>query len=198
MSLSNAIKRMRNDVDREEVDYEGLMRNHVGPIVAFTDGSCLNNGRRDAKGGYAVVFPDHPEVNSAWPIDDGVTVTNNRAEYYAWLAACGLADKMDEVSDAAPDARRLRRSLVVHSDSELLVKTVNTWLPAWSKNGFVKRDGAPVANGDLVRRIHTQLGRRSIKTVHVKAHTDGTDLASEMNRLADKLARDAAVTQKAL
>jgi ribonuclease HI len=173
-----------------------LMKLAVGPIVAYTDGSCIGNGKRDARGGYAVVFPDHREMDSAWPIDDGVVATNNRAEFYAWLAACGLADGMDPVDDADEDAVTKRRSLVIHSDSELLVKTVSTWIPAWAKNGWNKRDGQPVANKDLVIRMHTELQRRAIKTVHVRAHTGQSDASSRMNDAADKLARRAAEEQR--
>jgi ribonuclease HI len=189
---------MQKDVATDETDISSLTKQYVGPIIAFTDGSCIGNGRKNAKGGYSVVFPDHPGVNSAWPIDDGVVATNNRAEFYGWLAACGLADKMDPVSDEMGDAAQKRRTLLIHTDSELLVKTVTTYISTWAKNGYVKRDGNGVANKDLVKRMAKEITRRAIKTVHVKAHTDGTDLASEMNRLADKMARDAAENQRAL
>jgi hypothetical protein len=49
--------------------------------------------------------------------------------------------------------------------------------------------------GDLVKTYEI---RGAIKTVHVKAHTLWTDLASEMNRLIVEMARDAAENQRAL
>lgn len=198
MSFSKAYKMIQRDIDLKQATSAPKPRTYVGPIVAFTDGSCIGNGRRNAKGGYGVAFPDHPEVDSAWPINDGVTPTNNRAEYYGWLAACGLAEKMDEIPDSDPEAVQKRRSLVIYTDSELLVKTVTTWISTWAKNGYTKRDGSPVANRDLVERISTQLSRRAIKTVYVRAHTDGDDFASIMNDKADQLARRAATEQRAL
>jgi ribonuclease HI len=174
MSLSNAFALMQKDVAKEGTNVKDLTRQYVGPIVAFTDGSCIGNGRKNAKGGYSVVFPDHPGVNSAWPLNDGVTATNNRAEFYGWLAACGLADKMDPIHDDVSEAPKKRRTLLIHTDSELLVKTVNGYISTWAKNGYVKRDGKGVANKDLVKRIAAQLARRAIKTVHQIIRTGPT------------------------
>jgi ribonuclease HI len=170
----------------------------LGPLVAYTDGSCLNNGQTSALGGYSVVFVENPDAYFAWNMDDGLVPTNNRAEFYGWLAACGVADKLDEVNDAEADAPARRRTLVIHTDSMYVVNTVNTWLSGWAKNDYAKKTGESAMNLDLLKRVEAQLLRRAIKTVHVKAHTGGEDLDSKANSRADSLARWSAEHQQAV
>jgi len=156
----------------------------VGVLTVFTDGACVGNGRSSAKGGYACVWPDHPELTGGWPLRDGETPTNNRAEFTAFLRACKDADVADPVS-GAPGTQR---TLHVFTDSQLLVKTVSNWLPVWRKNGWKKRDGTSVMNLDLCERIAEACDRRPVRMTHVRAHTTGKDAASNHNRLADELA----------
>jgi hypothetical protein len=49
---------MQKDVAKE-YECERFDTSVRGSIVAFTDGSCIGNGLKNAKGGYSVVFPDH-------------------------------------------------------------------------------------------------------------------------------------------
>lgn len=179
----------------EEVLAQELPGTEVGVLTAYTDGSCLDNGSVRARGGYAVVFDEYPGMEFAWNMDDGVPPTNNRAEFYGWLAACGVADKLDPVDDSLEDAVARRRTLVIHTDSELLVNTATTWATGWVKNGYRKKDGGVVMNRDLVERINTQLARRAIVTLHVRGHTGGTDRSSIANARADRLAHTSAERQ---
>jgi ribonuclease HI len=165
----------------------------VGALVVFTDGSCKNNGSPKATAGFACVWPYDEQWTGGWPLKDGKPPTNNRAEFHAFLQACRDADKIDG-SDASSVAGK--RTLHVFTDSELLVKTVSSYIPQWRKKGWVKRDGAPVMNLDLCQAIAAACDRRAVKMEHVKAHTTGTDPASTYNRQADELASRACRTQQ--
>ena len=159
----------------------------VGAITVWTDGSCIGNGRPNATGGYSVVVPDLSDMSGGWPLLDGVVPTNNRAEFSGFLKAVEIADRIDPPG-SDPTASR---TLVVVTDSELLEKTVMRWVASWRKKGWVKADGAPVANQDLCERIAAACDRRAIVVRHVKAHTDNEDVDSKMNRAADLLATEA-------
>ena len=157
-------------------------------LVVFTDGACTGNGRRGAKGGYAAVWPDHPELDVARPMGpaDGLA-TNNRAEYLAFLAALDGADRKDP-------ARAQR--LYVYTDSQLLLKSIQEWMPRWRANGWRKADGGPVANQDLLERMDRYLagagaGARRIVWKHVAAHTGADDWESRWNAVADERAQAA-------
>jgi hypothetical protein len=75
----------------------------LGPLVAYTDGSCLNNGQTSALGGYSVVFVENLAVLC---LEHGRRsgAPNNRAEFYGGSPPAVCADKLDEVNDAEADA----------------------------------------------------------------------------------------------
>jgi ribonuclease HI len=146
-------------------------------IEVFIDGSCFDNGKKTARGGYAAVFPNHQDLTFSEPLSDGVTPTNNRAEYMALIRAHEVAPK---------------GSMTVYTDSQLLFNSFTKWIPTWKKNGWKKADGNDVLNLDLVKRIDQIRNERSITMKHVRAHTGKNDYYSLYNSQADELARNAA------
>lgn len=146
-------------------------------LICFTDGSTIGNGRPDAKGGYAVVWPYHPEFDCAFPL---FPVTNNKAEYSAVVHACSQADVLD------PERKK---TLLIYSDSELLINSMTKWLPGWRSNGYKKADGQPVKNLDLVKAIEQAMALRPIVFRHVRAHTGAKTWEAIQNDKVDRLAR---------
>ncbi len=145
---------------------EVLARFEAGPKTGvFTDGSCEGN---PGPGGWGFV----------WVEDDRIIVeqhgsapstTNNRMELTALI----------EAYRALPvDAR-----VTVYSDSELCVRTINEWAPAWERRGW-RRKGGPVANLELVQRLYALAGSRpGVELRWIRAH-DG----SRWNEYVDALA----------
>lgn len=150
------------------------------PINVFTDGSTIHNGKPYARGGYAAVFPEYPEYTTSKPLGHGAT--NNRAEYLACLLAFGICDVIDPTR---------HRTLVVYTDSNLLIQSLTKWLPSWKRNNWKKHDGGNVANQDLLVQLDTCMGQRNIVMRHVRAHTGKTDWVHHWNDIADKMAREA-------
>ncbi len=145
------------------------------PVIAFTDGSFKNN-----VAGCAVVFPDYQNHNYSERLTDR---TNNRAEYIALIKAI-------EITTESIDPAK-GRDLIVNTDSELLVNTINKWMPGWKRRGWIKADGKPVKNLDLVKKIDELLKTRRVLVRHVRAHTKRQDYSSRWNDAADKLAKRA-------
>lgn len=150
-------------------------------IIVFTDGSTINNGRINARGGFAVVFPNNPEYTMSEPMR-GANVTNNRAEYMAFIRAMELAINIDP---------QCKRRLVVYTDSNLLIQSITKWLPAWRQNNWRKHDGKPVLNRDLLERMIELMKSRRVLFHHVMAHTGKTDWMHMWNDKADQMARKA-------
>jgi ribonuclease HI len=147
-------------------------------LEVFTDGAASRNGRPDCRAAYSVVFPTAPELDEAARLP-GPLQTNNRAETMAIVRALEIA---------APIGRPLK----VNTDSLLLVKTINQWMPRWKAAGWCKADGKPVANEDLMQRLDQAMsGMSRLEVVHVRAHTSRQDSASLWNAEADRRARDA-------
>ena len=162
------------------------------PLSVFTDGSCIANGTRHARAGYAVVFPDHhPRHTEARAMVAGKgqpPVTNNRAELMGCIRAFEIARDAIDPSYS--------RNLVIYTDSQLMIDSITKWLPGWKRRGWVKADGkTPVLNRDLLERLDRLREERGAhRTVfrHVRAHTGKENWESQMNALADRLAQEAA------
>ena len=154
-------------------------------IDVFTDGACRGNGKGSgiAKAGYSVVFPEFPGSNVRDVLPAGSAHTSNRAEYTAVQQALRIADRIDPAGE---------RKVRIHTDSQLLVKSVTQWSDGWRENGWRKSDGAPVKNVDLLKPITENIRTRNaqVEFVHVPAHTGRDDWKSTWNDKADKMAKD--------
>ena len=150
-------------------------------LICFTDGSALNNGKHNAKAGYATVWPYHEELNSSIPLK--TNPTNNRAEYTAIIHAINQADVLDPEHN---------KTLIIYTDSMLLVNSMTKWLPNWKRSNYMKHDGKPVLNQDLIKTIDQLSKTRKIAYRHVRAHTNASTWEAKYNAIADNLARQAA------
>ncbi|KAL3661970.1 hypothetical protein V7S43_012777 [Phytophthora oleae] len=153
-------------------------------LVAFCDGSALENGRRKCRAGYACIFPHNEDWNVAKQLVEE-RATNNRAEYMAALEAMKRANLEN------PDGSQM---LYIFSDSMLLIRSMTEWVGNWQRKNWTKSDGAPVQNADLLKLLLAEKGDRRIRWTHVKAHTGKKDWKSKWNDVADNAARNAALS----
>lgn len=146
----------------------------------FTDGACTNNGRAHAKAGYAVWFPEHPELQKAERIPDSQPQTNQRAELTAIHTAVSILDKKGYHDE----------DIVIYTDSEYAMNCLTKWLSGWVSRGWKTTDGKDVLHQDLIRETSSLLSKfKGHRFVHVRAHTGGTDDLSKQNDIVDRLAR---------
>lgn len=80
------------------------------PILIYTDGSCLGNGKEDSVGGWAFKIINQGECQKRSGYALGVT--NNQMEMYAVMRA------LQFLEDKSPP-------VIVYSDSQYVVKTLN-------------------------------------------------------------------------
>ena len=149
-------------------------------LIVFTDGACTKNGTSKARASSATVWPFYPELDGGFVLSNDQLHSNNRGEYHAVIRAFEQADTID------PECHK---TLVIYTDSELLIKSLTMWLFGWKRNNWKKSNGDPVANLDLVQKLDACMQKRS-KTIfrHVKAHTGGQDFASLNNHKVDQIA----------
>jgi len=158
------------------------------PLIIFVDGSCLNNGKANARAAYGIyVTKDGAEVwRHAAALAKDEPQTNQRAELQALAAA------LSYVSEG-------NRSAKIYTDSMYAVNILLVWGPQWIKNGWRKSDGKPVLHTDILVPLYdlwTTLGT-SVSITHVIAHTGGKDFLSRGNAVADELAVSAATVSAA-
>lgn len=147
-------------------------------IDVFTDGACSNNGNDKAAAGYAVIFLGFPDfdVTARFPARD--KQTSNRAEYFGVLCALLKAIQLDPSGT---------RPLRIHTDSRLLIDSLEKRIYVWRTNGWKSAEGSAVANSDLLMKIDELITtRKEVKLVHVAAHAGGLDWESRWNAEADR------------
>lgn len=141
-------------------------RNTVTSVLhVYTDGSCVHNGGKKAFGGIGGFFgPGDPRNISEcvrFGPDVHGAVTNQATEILACLRA------IERAAENSTD-----NTIVVLTDSEYVVKSMNVWAYSWYRNGWKNKKGAPIANVANMRRLFELKRALGARFVHVPAHTD--------------------------
>jgi len=174
----NDVNDARVAVGRRPVKWDNL-----APVVAFSDGSCSNNGKPDARASYAAVLIGGPfgksilrgEVapmeyellHDAVP-EQGlhtrggtlVAPSNNRGEYLGFIY-CMIG---------AIRGRALGRVEII-SDSKITVQTMLEWLPNRLKKGTergLKNFDLVMVAWELLKRLRAQAA--SVVITHTNSH----------------------------
>jgi len=167
-------------------------------LEAFTDGSAINNGKKNVLSGIGVFFPDtslnlvNKAVNCNKFIQKnpkyGIKPTNNVAELLAILFA---------IEELLPIAYSMtpKPSLVIYSDSEYSINCITKWSDGWKKAGWKKKGNAEIKNLEIIKPIYEYYKKNKIRFVHVNSHkAEPYPKGSESwqlwygNDMADKLA----------
>ena len=144
-------------------------------MIFYTDGSCVNNGKAGASGGYGVVGVDDEGRIQFVHARRETGTTNNRQELKAILyVMLNYGEKCDDWS----------KPPIVYSDSAYCVNTFNDWMFRWANNDWLKSDKKAPENLDLIQAYynHYQNGYR-IDLRKVTGHSGNIG-----NELADKFA----------
>lgn len=167
----------------------------TGPreIMVFTDGSAINNGSKNAKGGVGVFFADNDSRNiSKSIVSSNINgnvknkVTNNICELIGVILA------IEKIVETEPTMSKLR--IVVMTDSEYIVKSVLKYSINWRKNGYKNKQGKPIKNIVLMKKVIELVEKYNVKLHHCPAHrTEPKDPYKRKiwygNKMADLLAR---------
>jgi ribonuclease HI len=145
----------------------------------YTDGACSNNGRENAVAGIGIFFG----INDSRNVSHRITgkQTNNTAELLA------IAGAFDIICD---DIRAGKKISIV-SDSEYAIKCLTTYGDRCSESDWKLN----IPNKDLVKLVYNLYkGLQNVQFLHIRAHTNNTDIHSFGNYNADKLAKIATLS----
>jgi ribonuclease HI len=159
---------------KQEAEYYLETGNRYEPsnINVFTDGACSNNGKSNANAGIGVYISDNNSKNVSRSIKG--KQTNNTAELLAVIEVFSIFVNNENIT--------------IYTDSEYVIKCAGTYGEKCEKSGYKNKKGN-VPNHELVKQIYELFKQnKNFNIKHVKAHTENTDLLSNGNREADRLA----------
>ena len=157
-------------------------------LSIYTDGSSINNGRKNSRGAYSAVYPDTPEFSFGRPLAEDGSQTNQTAELTGILEGLRGLKTFRSVSGVV---------VRICTDSEYSINCLTKWVSGWRKRDWKTSEGKPVVHKVLLEAILKELEDfGGHQFVHIKAHTGGEDTDSKWNNYADQLANKAATDKK--
>ena len=142
----------------------------------YTDGSCSNNGRKNAMAGIGVYFGENDARNVSQRVVG--KQSNNTGELGAILHLYDII-KGDIASG---------KKIAVISDSIYAIRCVTTYGKKCEEDGW-KSD---IPNKEIVKKVYELYkGKSNVQFMHIMAHTGKTDRHSLGNDGADRLANEA-------
>jgi ribonuclease HI len=141
-----------------------MTTNPEAEIIIYTDGACKGN---PGPGGWGVLLRSGVHEKT---LHGGETLTtNNRMELMAAIMALEALNRPSRV--------------LLHTDSQYVLKGMTEWLPGWKRRGWITADKKPVKNVDLWQRLDQAAARHVLRWVWVRGHT-----GDHGNERADALA----------
>lgn len=128
-----------------------------GRINVYTDGSCSNNGRDDAKGGIGIWFGENNPHNVSETLIER-KITNIVTEIVAVIRACEIC--------LSQGWNRVK----VITDSQYLINSVTIYMHKWKENNWVNCRNLPVAHKELFEKLSNLLNCLDVKFEHVPGH----------------------------
>ncbi len=158
-------------------------------LYIYTDGSCINNGKINAKGGIGIHFNNNQFNDISFKyepqnIDD--KPTNNKMELLAIYIAISLVEsKINEFNE-----------IIIFTDSKYSIDCLTKYISSWVKNNWKTKNNQTIANLNLIKNIYFLIQKHSPKIIfnHINSHTGKSDIHSLGNQKADDLAQKAAVS----
>ena len=142
----------------------------------YTDGSCSNNGKKNALAGIGIYFGVNDPRNVSKRVEG--RQTNNVAELTAIIETYKIIE--NDVLD--------NKKITIVSDSEYAIKCVTTY----GEKCFAKNWNVDIPNKELVKyAFELYRAKPNVQFMHVMAHTGKSDIHSIGNENADKLANQA-------
>lgn len=142
-------------------------------VVAYTDGGCRGN---PGPGGWGFLVFNPANGHALERCGGEGETTNNRMEMMAAIMALKSLKK---------DGIRV----LLHSDSQYLIKAMTEWLPGWKQRGWKRKEG-PLKNVDLLKELDELNSRFRVSWRWVKGHAGnrGNEYVDQLtNRAMDSV-----------
>jgi ribonuclease HI len=146
----------------------------------YTDGSSINNGRKNCKSGYGIYFGENDCRNLSKRVIG--KQSNNVAELTAILEAIKIIEP-----ELSREEEVVVEKIIIFTDSKYSILCLTSYGLKCCKNKWT----ADIPNKDLVRETFElfQKYNSKLSVQHILAHTGFKDEHSQGNACADNLAK---------
>ena len=150
-------------------------------LYFYIDGSVINNGKENSKGGYGIIiFDEYNNLIDAY-CEYFNNVTNNQMELKAFLKSFELLN-----------TKYKNQQATIYSDSAYCINILNSWIYTWSKNNWKTAKGNTIKNLDIIQSLYEYYNINffvnQIYIIKVEGHKGiiGNELSDALAK-ADKL-----------
>ena len=158
---------------KEEIHTNKTASSSKEPIYVYTDGSCIHNGKPNAKAGIGVYFTENDPRNVSRTFKG--KQSNNTAELNAII----------DVSEILKNEIERNEPIVICSDSQYSIRCCTTYGAKLASNGWTEKK----PNLELVKKAYNiYRNKYNVTFKHILAHTGKQDRHSIGNDGADRLA----------
>jgi ribonuclease HI len=161
---------------KENENYNQPLDELKADLFVYTDGSCINNGRKNAMGGIGIYFGENDSRNVSRKLEVEKP-TNNIAELTAIYETYKIIE--NDIKEG--------KHIMIITDSSYSI----TCLTSYGKKNEKDNWSNDIKNKELVRKTYELYKDvANVRFKHINSHTDNKDIHSMGNDGADKLASD--------
>lgn len=162
-------------------------------LYVYTDGSCLNNGKKNSIGAIGIYFSDTDSNNVGQVIDnEGNKITNQTMELLAMIQAFKI------IGDKIQNKLINPNIIYVITDSSYVINCMTKWYKLWEVSGWINTKKKEVENKELIQLLYELKSKYIVIFKHIRSHqSEPEDKDSDSyklwygNFMADKLATEA-------
>jgi len=162
-------------------------------FIVFTDGACLNNGKKNSIGAIGIYFKENDIDNMGQIIEnDDNKITNQTMELLAVIKAMQIVD--NKIQNKIIN----EQIIYIYTDSTYVINSQIKWYANWEKNNWLNSKQKPVENKELIQLLYKLKNKYIVIFKHVRSHQkEPEDKTSESyqawhgNYMADYLATNA-------
>lgn len=170
---------LHSSIVRNKTIFTNIMITIPNKFNIYTDGGCLNNGKKNAICSIGIHFPESNLI----PMEDISKVldvkkaSNNVAELTA------IKESLEIFK-----SKNVKIPVNIYSDSKYSINCITKWYPIWEKKGIIKTK----KNHELITDIvNLYKSTDNLQFHYIEAHTGKKDEHSIGNEIADRLASQA-------
>jgi ribonuclease HI len=140
-------------------------------MIIFTDGSTINNGKKNAIGGIGIYIPKQGEIDE-WSLSYSLISSNNVGSQQSIKVTNQISELIAIILCIEKAIKLTKDTIYIYTDSKYSIECATSWSNKWVKNNWKKPNGKVIENLWLIYRLVQLTRKHPIIFKHVRAHTE--------------------------